>query len=170
MNAIRTLGRTSSAVGVLWLANALVHAQYHPIAPSPLAPYKTIVAGDLDRNLSQEVAVIHGDYLIVFQNPDTTTGSFVVTSGVLDVYYWPTGPDGPCLLYTTSTGLGVATYYFDGYVAGYDVHSTPYTLQGALRVRYVPDDDGEEKLFFLGSDAKTFHSAVVGSGLISSPV
>jgi len=162
-----------SSVCALSLASALVHAQIHPIPPSqvppPPAPYKTIVAGDLDRNLSLEVAVIHGNDLIVFQNPDTTSGSIVVASNALDVCYWPTGPFGPCLLYTTSTGLAIATFYDDGHVAGYDVDVIPYSLQGVLRVRYVPDDQGHEKFFFLGPDAKTFYSAIVASGTIANP-
>lgn len=175
MNAIRTVPLAlRSSICALLLGHALLHAQYHPIPPSQPALYKTIVSGDLDGNLSPEVAVIHGTELVVFQNPDTSADTYSVATDAVDVCYWPTagGPGAPGLLYTTPNGLAVATFDsgYDGTAPPYLVALISYPLQGILRVRHVPDDGGQEKFFFLQSDAKSFHSAVASGGVIASPV
>ncbi len=151
---------------------ALLHGQSHfPQSPVPEGSFTAIVAGDLDGNLTPEVAVIQGTSLIVFQNPATSGESIVVATNALDVCYWPTagGEGAPGLLYSTPSGLTVATFVNDGFYASYDCEAIAYPLHGATRIRYALDQ-GQEKLFFVGSDSKSFHTAAIVAGAITGPV
>src|SRR5262245_32008940 len=52
-------------------------------------PYTSIVAGDLDGDLSPEIAAVRDGSLIVYHDPDVNDLSTVVATGVLDVCYCP---------------------------------------------------------------------------------
>lgn len=172
MNAMRALLSTAALfIPSLVALSALLHGQ-GPFygSPIPPGPCTAIVAGDLDGNLSPEVAVIQSNKLIVFQNPDVSGAAFEVTSDVLDVCYWPTasGEGAPGLLYTTTGGdLGMAIFIDDELSGPYICGPVCYQL-GATRIRYAVDQ-GQEKLFFVGSDSKSFYSAVIAGGAISAP-
>ncbi|MSR62730.1 MAG: hypothetical protein EXS08_09845 [Planctomycetes bacterium] len=103
-------------VGGLTLAAGAAHAQLEPIyqsgnfIPSPpnlTGLYHGIVSGDLNGDLSPEVAVIKGTKLIVYPNADVGNDSIVVASDAIDVCYSPdaAGLGHPGLLYTTASGL-----------------------------------------------------------------
>jgi hypothetical protein len=124
-----------------------------PVDPVPIGTYGAIAQGDLDGDMSPEIAVIRTDLdnsLLVFHNPDSTADVVTIASDVLDVCYVPV-PDAlgrHALLLTTEEGLRVAR--FDAASATYQV-STPaghtVEMSEALLARHA-FEGGASRIFF----------------------
>jgi hypothetical protein len=80
--------------------------------PNLTGDYSAIAAGDLNGDLSMEVAVIKGTNLIVFHGPDSESVAVHVASDANDVCFARQGGvnGGPALLYISSQGLERVEY------------------------------------------------------------